>query len=104
VLPLIGTIDAGRAELVMSTLLEGIAHSGVRTAIIDITGVSTVDTQVANALLQAARAVKLLGADVMLTGIRPEIAQTLIGLGVELNGLITSASLQSGVARALRQA
>lgn len=103
VLPLIGTIDSGRAQQVMTTLLEGIARSGARTAIIDITGVVMVDTQVANVLLQAARVVKLLGAQVMLTGMRPEIAQTLIGLGVNLGDLITCASLQSGIARALRQ-
>ena len=67
----------------------------------DITGVSVVDTQVANALLQAARAVTLLGAQVVLTGIRPEVAQALVGLGVELRGLVTRSTLQSGIAYAL---
>jgi rsbT co-antagonist protein RsbR len=62
-----------------------------------------VDTQVANALLQAARAVRLLGAQVVLTGIRPEVAQTLVGLGVELQGLVTRSTLQSGIAYALHQ-
>jgi rsbT co-antagonist protein RsbR len=67
--------------------------------IIDITGVTVVDTQVANAFVRAAQAVRLLGADVMITGIRPEVAQTLIGLGVDLSGIATSSSLQSGIAR-----
>jgi rsbT co-antagonist protein RsbR len=88
---------------VLETLLEGIAGSGASVAILDITGVALVDTQVANALIRAAQAVNLLGAQVVLTGIRPEVAQTLVGLGVELGGIVTRSSLQSGIAYALER-
>jgi PAS domain S-box-containing protein len=100
-MPLIGAIDSNRAQQVIETLLEGVSASRATTAILDITGVQVVDTQVANALLRAAQAVKLLGARVVLTGIRPEIAQTLIGLGLDLSGITTRATLQSGIAFAL---
>jgi rsbT co-antagonist protein RsbR len=103
VLPLIGAVDSRRARQVMETLLEGVAERNATTAIIDITGVSVVDTQVANALLQAALAVRLLGARVILTGIRPEVAQTLVGLGVDLSGIDTRATLQDGIAAVLRR-
>jgi rsbT co-antagonist protein RsbR len=83
---------------VIETLLAGVAASRATTAILDITGVQVVDTQVANALLRAAQAVKLLGARVVLTGIRPEIAQTLVGLGVDLGSITARATLQSGIA------
>lgn len=101
VMPLIGTVDSQRAQLVLETLLEGIASSRASVAILDITGVAVVDTQVANALLRAAQAVKLLGAQVVLTGIRPEVAQTLVGLGIDLGGIVTRGTLQSGIAFAL---
>jgi rsbT co-antagonist protein RsbR len=100
-MPLIGAIDSNRAQQVIETLLAGVADSRATTAILDITGVQVVDTQVANALLRAAQAVKLLGARVVLTGIRPEIAQTLVGLGLDLSGIVTRATLQSGIAFAL---
>ncbi len=100
-MPLIGSIDSSRAQLVIETLLSGVAESRAHTAIMDITGVPVVDTQVANALLRAAQAIKLLGAQVILTGIRPEVAQTLVGLGVDLRGIITRGTLQSGIAEAL---
>jgi anti-anti-sigma regulatory factor len=103
VMPLIGAMDSRRAQRVVETLLRGIAESGAEVAILDITGVSVVDTQVANGLIQAAQAVRLLGARAMLTGIRPEVAQTLIGLGVDLSGVITCSSLQSGIALAMKQ-
>jgi rsbT co-antagonist protein RsbR len=103
IMPLIGTIDTGRAQQVMETLLEGVAHYQARLAILDITGVSIVDTQVAQALIGAAQAVKLLGAQVILTGIQPQIAQTLVHLGVDLSGIETRGSLQNGIAYALRQ-
>jgi rsbT co-antagonist protein RsbR len=104
-MPLIGSIDSGRAQLVIETLLTGVASLRAETTILDITGVPVVDTQVANALLRAAQAVKLLGARVILTGIRPEVAQTLVGLGVDLSGIITRGTLQDGIAEALgRQA
>jgi rsbT co-antagonist protein RsbR len=100
-MPLIGTIDSNRAQQVIETLLTGVSASRASTAILDITGVQVVDTQVANALLRAAQAVKMLGAQVVLTGIRPEIAQTLVGLGLDLSGIVTRATLQSGIAFAL---
>jgi PAS domain S-box-containing protein len=102
VMPLIGTIDTRRAQQALETLLSSIAASRARVAILDITGVPVVDTQVANALLRAAQAVSLLGAQVVLTGIRPEVAQTIVGLGVSLQGVVTRSSLQSGIAYALR--
>lgn len=102
IMPLIGSIDSTRTQMVIDTLLEGVATLHARTAIIDITGVPVVDTQVANTLLRAAQAVKLLGAQVLLTGIRPEVAQTLVGLGADLSGIITRSTLQSGITYALR--
>ncbi|NJP05340.1 MAG: PAS domain S-box protein [Chloroflexaceae bacterium] len=103
IMPLIGTIDSSRAQQVMETLLEGVAQHRATLAILDITGVSMVDTQVAQVFIQAAQAVKLLGAQVMITGIQPQIAQTLVQLGIDLNGMLTRSSLQSGIAAALRQ-
>jgi rsbT co-antagonist protein RsbR len=103
IMPLIGTIDSGRAQQVLETLLEGVAHYQADLAILDITGVSMVDTQVAQALVSAAQAVRLLGARVMLTGIQPQIAQTLVHLGVDLGTIVTRGSLQAGIADALKQ-
>jgi rsbT co-antagonist protein RsbR len=102
-MPLIGSVDSRRAQQVIETLLQGIAASGAQVAILDITGVPVVDTQVADALIRAAQAVKLLGAQVVLTGIRPEVAQTLVGLGTDLRGIVTRSSLQSGIAYATNQ-
>jgi PAS domain S-box-containing protein len=99
-MPLIGAIDAQRARQVLDALLRGIEQSRARVAILDITGVPVVDTQVARTLLIAARAVRLLGAEIVLTGIRPEVAQTLVGLGVDLGGVVTRGTLQSGIAYA----
>ncbi|HWQ11425.1 MAG TPA: PAS domain S-box protein [Roseiflexaceae bacterium] len=101
VMPLIGSVDSRRAQQVIESLLDGIAHHGARVAILDITGMPVVDTQVANALVRAAQAVKLLGANVIITGIRPEVAQTLVSLGVDLSGIMTHGTLQSGIAFAL---
>ena len=101
VMPLIGSMDSQQTQRVLSTLLEGVAASHARVAIIDITGVLVVDTQIANALVSAAQAVKLLGTQVVLTGIRPEVAQTMVGLGVDLKGLVTQGTLQSGIAYAV---
>jgi anti-anti-sigma regulatory factor len=101
VMPLIGAIDTQRAHQVMETLLHGLANSRAEIAILDITGVLVVDTQVANALIAAAQAVKLLGATVLLTGIRPEVAQTLVGLGIDMRGIVTCGTLQNGIAHAL---
>jgi rsbT co-antagonist protein RsbR len=102
IMPLIGTIDSQRAQQVMEALLEGVAEHQAELVILDITGVSVVDTQVAQAFIQAAQAVRLLGAQVMLTGIGPQIAQTLVHLGVDLSGILTQGSLQAGIALALR--
>jgi anti-anti-sigma factor len=101
-LPLIGQLDATRAELVMETLLQGISNSGVHTAIIDMTGVRAVDTNVAGAILRVSRAVRLLGADVVITGLSPEVAQTLVNLGVELTGLEVCGTLQDGIVHAMK--
>jgi PAS domain S-box-containing protein len=100
VMPLIGAIDSDRAQLVLETLLHGIERNHARVAILDITGVPLVDTQVAKSLITAAQAVRLLGARIVLTGIRPEVAQTLVGLGVDLGDIVTHSTLQSGIAYA----
>lgn len=97
VMPLVGMVDSRRAERVMEVLLLGIAEHQARIAIIDITGVSVIDAQVANALILAAQAVRLLGSQVVLTGIQPHVAQTLVGLGVDLKTLVTRSTLQSGI-------
>jgi anti-anti-sigma factor len=101
IMPLIGAIDSARAQLVMETLLEGVGAHRAAIAILDITGVSVVDTQVANALIRAAQAVRLLGAQVMLTGISPQVAQTLVQLGADLSSITTYSSLQTGIVKAL---
>jgi rsbT co-antagonist protein RsbR len=103
VMPLIGSIDSRRAQQVLDTLLKGITERRARIAILDITGVPIVDTQVAGALIRAAQAAQLLGAQIVLTGIRPEVAQTLVGIGAELHGIVTRSDLQSGIAFATRQ-
>lgn len=100
IMPLIGAVDTRRAQQMLETLLHGISVMHTRFAILDITGVPIVDTQVAHVLIQAAQSVRLLGGQVILTGIRPEVAQTLVGLGVNLNDLIVRGNLQSGVAYA----
>lgn len=103
IMPLVGSIDSRRAQQVMEALLEGVARHQADTVILDITGVKVVDTQVANAFLRAAQAVKLLGARVILTGIQPEIAQTIVQLGADMSGINTHGSLQSGIATVLDQ-
>lgn len=100
VMPLIGTMDSRRAQQVMDTILHGLNETGSQFLIIDITGVTIIDTQVANTFIRAASAARLLGSQVLITGIRPEVAQTLVGLGVELNSIITCSSLQRGIALA----
>jgi anti-anti-sigma factor len=103
VMPLIGSIDTRRVSQILDALLTGVAEKRAATVILDITGVPIVDTQVAAALMQAAQAVKLLGASIVITGVRPEVAQTLVQLGVELHGLTTRATLQDAIAYALRR-
>ncbi len=102
VMPLVGAIDTARAQQIMETLLEGIARHQATVAILDITGVQVVDTQVAYALIQAAQAARLLGARMVLTGISPAMAQTLVHLGIDLQGISTRRSLQDGIVLALR--
>jgi len=102
VLPLIGHIDSRRAQQVIAGLLEGVQAHQARVAILDITGVPLVDTQVAHYLVQAIRAASLLGTRCLLVGIRPEIAASLVSLGASLHDMETSADLQSGVRRALQ--
>jgi len=98
VMPLIGLMDSMRAKQVMESLLKGLSTSRGKFVIVDITGVSVVDTQVASVLVRAAHAVRLLGAEVILTGIRPEIAQTLVTIGADLGSITTRGTLQSGIA------
>jgi PAS domain S-box-containing protein len=102
VMPLVGSIDSRRVTQIMDTLLTGVSTSHASTVILDITGVTIVDTQVANAFIQASQAVSLLGAQVVLTGIRPEVAQTLVGLGVDLRSIITRSTLRDGINYALQ--
>lgn len=101
VLPLVGTIDSTRAGQIMEALLEGISTYQADEVIIDITGVSTVDSDVANYLLQAARAAGLLGSHVILSGISPQIAQTMVYLDVDMSDMMTCANLQASIAYAL---
>ncbi|HEU4322635.1 MAG TPA: STAS domain-containing protein [Roseiflexaceae bacterium] len=101
VLPLIGAIDTNRAQQIMETLLHGIALHNAHTAVIDVTGVSIIDTQVANALIQAAKGVQLLGAKVFLTGVSPDVAQTVVSLGIDFTAFRTYSTLQAGIAAVL---
>ncbi len=102
-MPLVGALDRARAERVVETLLQGISTSGARAAILDITGVPTVDTQVADTLIRAAKGVQLLGAEVVLTGIRPEVAQTLVALGADLGRIVTRGTLEDAIRYATRR-
>jgi anti-anti-sigma regulatory factor/HAMP domain-containing protein len=97
VMPLIGVIDSERASLLVNALLNAIEHHHARIVLLDVTGVPIVDTQVARVLLQAADAARLLGAEPILVGIRPELAQTIVGLGLDLSSLKTQSDLQSGI-------
>jgi CheY-like chemotaxis protein len=97
IMPLVGTVDAKRAAQVLDVVSQGVVSKGARVVIIDITGVRTVGTHVASALIQSAQAVQLLGAEVVLTGIRSNVARSLVELGVELGGLVTRSKLQSGI-------
>src|SRR5215467_13279253 len=101
-LPLIGTLDSARTQVVMESLLQKIVETGAGIAIIDITGVPTVDTLVAQHLLKTVSAARLMGADCIISGIRPQIAQTIVHLGVELN-VISKATLADAFAVALRR-
>jgi rsbT co-antagonist protein RsbR len=102
-LPLIGTLDSARTQVVMQNLLEAIVQTRSDIAVIDITGVPTVDTLVAQHLLKTVAAARLMGADCIISGIRPQIAQTIIHLGVNLEDVITKATLADAFALALRR-
>jgi rsbT co-antagonist protein RsbR len=101
-LPLIGTLDSARTQIVMESLLQRIVASGAEIAIIDITGVPTVDTLVAQHLIKTISAARLMGADCILSGIRPQIAQTIVHLGLELN-VVSKATMADALALALRR-
>lgn len=102
-LPLIGTLDSGRTQVVMENLLQQIVQTGSTIAIIDITGVPTVDTLVAQYLLKTIAAARLMGADCIVSGVRPQIAQTIVHLGVELGDVATRATLADAFRIALRR-
>jgi rsbT co-antagonist protein RsbR len=102
-LPLIGTLDSARTQVVMQNLLEAIVQTRSDFAIIDITGVPVVDTLVAQHLLKTVAAARLMGADCLISGIRPQIAQTIIHLGVDLANVTTKATLADAFAVALRR-
>jgi rsbT co-antagonist protein RsbR len=102
-LPLIGTLDSARTQVVMENLLQRIVDTGSGIAIIDITGVPTVDTLVAQHLLKTVAAARLMGADCIISGIRPQIAQTIVHLGVDLQDVVTKATLADAFAIALRR-
>jgi rsbT co-antagonist protein RsbR len=101
VMPLVGTIDTERAKCIMENLLEGVVKHRSQVVLIDITGVPVVDTMVAHHIIQASEAVRLVGAKCLIVGIRPEIAQTIVNLGINLNQITTKNSLQKGVEAAL---
>ena len=101
--PLIGTLDSARTQVVMENLLQRIVETGATVAIIDITGVPTVDTLVAQHLIKTISAARLMGADCIISGIRPQIAQTIVHLGVDLGAVITKASLADAIRVALQQ-
>ena len=102
-LPMIGTLDSARTQIVMESLLQRIVETGSEIAIIDITGVPTVDTLVAQHLLKTVTAIRLMGADCIISGIRPQIAQTIVHLGVDLQGVTTKATLADALTLALKR-
>lgn len=102
-LPIIGTLDSARTQVVMESLLQKIVETGSEVAIIDITGVPTVDTLTAQHLLKTITAARLMGADCIISGIRPQIAQTIVYLGVDLANVITKSSLSDAFALALQR-
>ncbi|WP_340082928.1 STAS domain-containing protein [Terribacillus sp. FSL K6-0262] len=101
VMPLIGTIDTERAKFIMENLLDGVIKHHAEVVLIDITGVPVVDTMVAHHIIQAAEAVRLIGSTCILVGIRPEIAQTIVNLGIDLSKFPTKSSLRKGFTTAL---
>jgi rsbT co-antagonist protein RsbR len=102
--PLVGTLDSARTQLVMEKMLDALVASGSDHAVIDITGVPTVDTEVAQHLLKTVQAVRLLGAECTISGIRPQIAHTIVSLGIEFGDIATKATLADALAHALKRA
>jgi len=102
-LPMIGTLDSARTQVVMETLLQRIVDTGSHIAILDITGVPTVDTLVAQHLMKTVTAIRLMGAECIISGIRPQIAQTIVHLGVDLQNVTTKATLSDAFKVALRR-
>jgi rsbT co-antagonist protein RsbR len=102
-LPMIGTLDSARTQIVMESLLQRIVETESEIAIIDITGVPTVDTLVAQHLLKTVTAIRLMGADCIVSGIRPQIAQTIVHLGVDLQGVTTKATLADALSLAMKR-
>jgi rsbT co-antagonist protein RsbR len=102
-LPMIGTLDSARTQVVMESLLQRIVETEAQIAIIDITGVPTVDTLVAQHLLKTVTAIRLMGADCIISGVRPQIAQTIVHLGVDLQGVTTKANLADALSLALKR-
>jgi rsbT co-antagonist protein RsbR len=103
-LPMIGTLDSQRTQIAMEALLQRIVDTGSEIAIIDITGVPTVDTLVAQHLLKTVTAIRLMGADAIISGVRPQIAQTIVHLGLDLQGIATKSNLADALAMALKRA
>jgi rsbT co-antagonist protein RsbR len=99
--PLVGTLDSARTQLVMEKLLETLVATGADHAVLDITGVATVDTEVAQHLLKTVSAARLLGAECIVSGIRPQVAQTIVSLGIEFGDIATKATLADALAHAL---
>ncbi|MFW5895146.1 MAG: STAS domain-containing protein [archaeon] len=101
--PLIGTLDSERTQLIMEDLLKTVISTNSKIAIIDITGVGVVDSQVANNLIKTIKAVRLLGSEAIITGIKPEVAQTIVNLGVNLSNIITKSTLAEGLKFAFKE-
>ena len=101
--PLVGTLDSARTQVVMEKLLEALVDTGSEHAVIDITGVPAVDTEVAQHLLKTVVAARLMGAECIISGIRPQIAQTIVALGIEFGDIVTKATLADALGHALRR-
>ena len=101
--PLVGTLDSARTQLVMERLLETLVATGAGYAVLDITGVLTVDTEVAQHLLKTVSAARLLGTECIVSGIRPQVAQTIVSLGIEFGNIATKATLADALAHALNR-
>ncbi|HSO00684.1 MAG TPA: STAS domain-containing protein, partial [Candidatus Nanopelagicales bacterium] len=102
-LPMIGVVDSRRAARVMDDLLAAVVRGRARFALLDLTGVDIVDTSTANHLIGMIRAVRLLGAEGIITGIRPDVAQTIVSLGVDLSSIVTVATLRDGLSLAIKR-